>query len=87
MTLCAQYTDNMKKINDNKAFYDALEKTTKLFALDLYSGEIIEVNCANEKEHAQSDVNDYISDFMLNKPKPKRPRGKKVYSTDKMVKR
>ena len=75
MTLCAQYTDNMKKrtlaqngtghCDENALFYASLADSETFTYLCLLTGEIIVVPTK----------------------KPKRPRGKKVFSTDKGVKR
>ncbi len=75
MTLCAQYTDNMKKrtLAQNGTSPEEDCQDRQIGGLDdfgLHLSLILQ---------AQDARNEFI--------KPKRPRGKKVFSTDKMVKR
>lgn len=85
MTLCAQYIDSMKKrtLAQNGMKLNIEEEMALKAIYNSPAIKDIKIASAKSAEFEQKDITDFIIKYIENNTKPKRPRGKKVYSTDK----
>jgi len=80
MTLCAQYTDNMKKRTLAQNGTNPKDDLVELFNKNSIGAAMI-------NNHLVDVIDEVTFIRLVEELKPKRPRGKKVYSTDKGAKR